>query len=107
MVRFWYLLFWPSNLGLFANFGYRLNKNQILSIYSRNDDHKETGGNKTYKLNFTQFFGPMKLGLTHSTGLKNASLYELYGNIGQKNINPPCLITCHQLDSYMALGGMN
>ena len=26
--------------------------------------------------------------MTHSTGLKNASLYELYGNIGQKNINP-------------------
>ena len=77
-----------SNLGLFANLGYQLNKNQILSIHGRNDDHKETGGNKTYKLNFTQFFGPMKLGLTHSTGLKNASLYELYGNIGQKNINP-------------------
>ena len=65
-----------------------MNKNQILSIYGRNDDHKETGGNKTYKLNFTQLLGPMKLGLTHSTGLKNASLYELYGNIGQKNINP-------------------
>ena len=64
-----------SNLGLFANLGYQLNKNQILSIHGRNDDHKETGGNKTYKLNFTQFFGPMKLGFTHSTGLKNASLY--------------------------------
>ena len=77
-----------SNFGFFANIGYRLNKNQTLSIYGRNDDHKETGGNKTYKFNFTQLLGPMKLGLTHSTGLKNASLYELYGNIGQKNINP-------------------
>ena len=77
-----------SNLGSFANAGFRFNENQILSFHGRNDDHKETGGNKTYKINFTQLFGKLKLGLTHSTGLKNASLYELYGNIGQKNINP-------------------
>ncbi len=76
------------NLGIFANAGYKFNDNQILSFHSRNDDHKETGGNKTYKVNFTQFFDKFKLGATHSTGLKNASLYELYGNTGQKNINP-------------------
>ena len=77
-----------SNLGIFANAGYKFNENQVLSLHGRNDDHKETGGNKTYKVNFTQFLGKFKLGATHSTGLKNASLYELYGNIGQKNINP-------------------
>ncbi len=77
-----------NNLGIFANLGYRFNKKQSLSIHGRNDDHKETGGNKTYKINFTQAFGNLKLGATHSTGLKNASLYELYGNIGQKHINP-------------------
>ncbi len=77
-----------SNLGIFINTGYKFNKNQILSLHGRNDDHKETGGNKTYKINFTQLLGPLKFGLTHSTGLKNASLYELYGNTGQKNINP-------------------
>mgnify|MGYP001166898256 CR=1 FL=1 len=77
-----------ANLGIFANIGYRLNKNQLLSFHGRNDDHKETGGNKTYKVNFTQFLGPFKLRATHSTGLKNASLYELYGNIGQRSINP-------------------
>ena len=77
-----------SNLGIFANAGFKFNENQILSLHSRNDDHKETGGNKTYKINFTQFLGDVKLGVTHSTGLKNASLYELYGNVGQKNINP-------------------
>ena len=37
------------NLGIFANLGYRLNEKQLLSFHSRNDDHKETGGNKTYK----------------------------------------------------------
>jgi len=77
-----------SNLGVFANVGYKFNENQILSFHGRNDDHKETGGNKTYKINFTQFLRKFELGVTHSTGLKNASLYELYGNIGQKNINP-------------------
>ena len=77
-----------SNLGIFANLGFKFNENQILSFHGRNDDHKETGGNQTYKINFTQFLGKLKLGTTHSTGLKNASLYELYGNIGQKNINP-------------------
>ncbi len=76
------------NLGIFANAGYMFNENQILSFHSRNDDHKETGGNTTYKINFTKFFSKFKLGATHSTGLKNASLYELYGNVGQKNINP-------------------
>ena len=77
-----------SNFGVFTNAGYKLNENQTLSFYGRNDDHKETGGNKTYKINFTQLLGKFKLGLTHSTGHKNASLYEFYGNIGQKNINP-------------------
>ena len=77
-----------SNFGLFANVGYKINKNQILSAHVRNDDHKETGGNKTYKINFNQFLGQFLLGATHSTGLKNPSLYEFYGNIGQKNINP-------------------
>ena len=77
-----------SNLGVFINAGYKINENQILSLHGRNDDHKETGGNKTYKINFTQFLGPLKFGATHSTGLKNASLYELYGNTGQRHINP-------------------
>ncbi len=77
-----------GNLGIFANAGYKFNKNQVLSVHGRNDDHKETGGNKTYKINFIQLLGPFKLGATHSTGLKNASLYELYGNTGQKSINP-------------------
>ncbi len=77
-----------SNLGIFVNAGYKINENLALSLHGRNDDHKETGGNQTYKINFTQLIGSLKLGVTHSTGLKNASLYELYGNIGQKHIDP-------------------
>ncbi len=77
-----------SNLGVFANAGYKFNENQILSLHGRNDDHKESGGNKTYKINFTQILGQFKIRATHSTGLKNASLYEFYGNGGDTNINP-------------------
>ncbi len=77
-----------GNLGVFVNAGYKFNENQILSVHGRNDDHKETGGNKTYKINFTQILGQFKLGSTHSTGLKNASLYEFYGNGGNKYIKP-------------------
>ncbi len=69
-----------KNLGIFANTGYKINNNQLLSLHIRNDDHKETGANQTYKINFTQILNNLKLGLTRSTGLKNPSLYELYGS---------------------------
>ena len=61
-------------------------------MHLRSDDHKETGGNQTYKINFTQLYKNFKFGLTHSTGLKNPSLYELYGSSsthsGSRAIDP-------------------
>ncbi len=89
-----------NNFGLFANAGYKFNENQVLSVHGRNDDHKETGGNKTYKINFSQFIGQLKLGITQSTGLKNASLYETYGNVGRRNIKPEKSITNELTGEY-------
>jgi vitamin B12 transporter len=82
-----------KNFGLFSNLAYLINDKQLLSLHVRNDDHKQTGGNQTYKFNFTQSLDNLKLGVTHSTGLKNPSLYELYGSSGfghngNLNINP-------------------
>ena len=82
-----------KDLGFFANAGYKINENQILSIYGRSDNHNTTGRNQTYKLNFTQILGQFKFGVTHSTGLRNPSLYELYGSDnygigGNTNLNP-------------------
>ena len=82
-----------KDLGIFSNVGYKINHNQILSIYGRVDDHNTTGRNNTYKLNFTQFLGPFKFGGTHSTGLRNPTLYELYGSDnygigGNTNLSP-------------------
>ena len=68
-----------KNFGIFVNAGFKFNDDQILSIYSRSDDHNTTGDNQTYKVNFLQYLNNLKLGITHSTGLRNPSLYELYG----------------------------
>ncbi|MDC0925432.1 TonB-dependent receptor plug domain-containing protein [Candidatus Pelagibacter sp.] len=82
-----------KDLGLFANAGFKISENQTLSIYGRTDDHNTTGSNQTYKVNFTQIFGKLKLAATHSTGLRNPSLYELYGSDnygigGNPNLEP-------------------
>ena len=82
-----------KDLGIFANAGYKFNENQILSIYGRTDEHNTTGRHETYKLNFTQIFRKFKFGATRSTGLRNPSLYELYGSdnygiSGNVNLNP-------------------
>ena len=45
-----------ENTGLFSNLGYKLNKNQILSLYLRADNHNTTNLNETYKINFSQQF---------------------------------------------------
>ena len=82
-----------KNLGIFANTGYKFNSNQSFSVYARSDNHNTTGRNETYKINFTQILGQLKLSGTHSTGLRNPSLYELYGSDnygigGNINLNP-------------------
>ena len=72
-----------DNFGFFANSGYQLSDDTTLSFYGRGDNHKTTGLNSTYKINLTKYFGKFKLGLTQSTGLRNPSLYELYGSNGR------------------------
>ena len=69
-----------KDFGIFGNVGYKFNEKSILSIYGRSDDHNTTGRNETYKINFTKFYDKFKIGLTHSTGLRNPTLYELYGS---------------------------
>jgi len=69
-----------KDFGVFGNVGYKFTENSILSIYGRTDDHNTTGRNQTYKVNFTKLLGKFKFGLTNSTGLRNPTLYELYGS---------------------------
>ncbi len=74
-----------DNYSFFGNAGYQILENTILSLYARGDNHKTTEVNETYKVNLIQYFGKFKFGLTHSTGLRNPSLYELYGNNGRSD----------------------
>ena len=74
-----------DNHSFFGNAGYKFSDNTILSFYGRGDNHKTTEVNGTYKINFIQYFGKFKFGLTRSTGLRNPSLYELYGNNGRSD----------------------
>jgi len=81
------------NKSIFSNIGFKLYENTIVSLYGRSDQHKTTGLNDTRKINITQFFDKFKFGLTHATGLRNPSLYELYGTdnwgySGNLNLNP-------------------
>ena len=69
-----------KDFGIFGNAGYKFTERSILSIYGRSDDHNTTGRNQTYKINFTKIFEKFKIGLIHSTGLRNPTLYELYGS---------------------------
>ena len=69
-----------KDLGIFGNLGYKLSEKSTLSIYGRSDDHNTTGGNQTYKINFTKLFDWFEFNLSHSTGLRNPTLYELYGS---------------------------
>ena len=68
-----------KNLGIFSNLGYKLSEKQILSFHLRGDNHNTTDFNETYKLNISQQIGKINLNGSHSTGLRNPTLYELYG----------------------------
>tara|TARA_Y100001970_G_scaffold293809_1_gene443400 strand:+ start:2438 stop:4324 length:1887 start_codon:yes stop_codon:yes gene_type:complete len=74
-----------ENLSFFANTGYKFSENLLFSLYGRSDKHKTTGRNSSYKLNISKFFDNFDLSVTHSTGLRNPSLYELYGNNGRSD----------------------
>ncbi len=75
-----------DNLSIFGNFGYQFLNDTIFSFYLRGDNHKTTGTNETYKINLSHEWSKFKIGLTQSTGLRNPSLYELYGNNGRSDV---------------------
>ncbi len=68
-----------NNFAVFTNFGWNFAKKSNLSIFARSDYHKYTHLNSTYKLNLEQSFGNSKLGISYMTGLRNPTLYELFG----------------------------
>lgn len=80
-----------NNFAIYGNIGWHILENSTISLFTRNDEHKQTGSNRTYKFNFENFFKDKKLGFSYMTGLRNPTLYELfgtdnYGYSGNKNL---------------------
>ena len=80
-----------DNLAIYSNIGMNIFENTNLSIFFRNDDHKQSGSNSTYKLSLNQNIKKLEFGVARMTGLRNPTLYELYGTdnsgySGNKNL---------------------
>lgn len=69
-----------DNLGIFSNFGYKLNDTTTLSLHSRGDSHKYSEENITYRVNATKLIDKFALGFSESTGLRYPDLYVLHGD---------------------------
>ena len=82
-----------DNLALYGNLGWNILENSNISLFGRRDEHKQTGANNTYKLNFEQKFNKFNLGISYMNGLRNPTLYEMfgtdsYGYSGNRNLKP-------------------
>lgn len=82
-----------DNISFYGNLGLEIFTNTNLSGFLRNDKNKVTGSNKSYKLNLEQKINNYKFGFTRVTGLRNPTIYEMfgtdnYGYSGNQNLNP-------------------
>ncbi len=82
-----------DNFALYGNLGWNFLENSNVSIFGRRDEHKQTGANNTYKLNIEQRFNNFNLGISYMNGLRNPTLYEMfgtdnYGYSGNKYLKP-------------------
>ena len=87
-----------DNFAVFGNFGSEFFRDTFLSFFVRNDDHKQSGENFSYKLSLNKEFEKFTIGLARMTGLRNPSLYELYGTdnfgfSGNKDLDPEKSLT--------------
>ncbi len=82
-----------DNFSMYSNLGWNIFKNSNLSLFGRSDKHKQTGTNNTYKLNYEQGFDNLNLGISYMKGLRNPTLYEMFGTdnwgySGNRNLRP-------------------
>ena len=57
-----------------------------MSGFIRSDDHKTTDINSTYKLSLNKTYDKINIHISQSTGLRNPTLYELYGSNGRSDV---------------------
>lgn len=87
-----------DNFAVFGNIGFEFLENTFLSFFARNDDHKQSGDNSSYKLGLNKEFEKFTIGFARMTGLRNPSLYELYGTdsfgfSGNRDLEPEKSLT--------------
>lgn len=83
-----------DNTGIFTNVAYMFADGLSTSLHLRTDDNDVIGNNSSYKFGLLKenFIPELDLKLSHSTGFKNPSLYELagadnYGYVGNSNLD--------------------
>lgn len=82
-----------ENLSIYGNIGINVLKDFNISLFGRNDNHKQSGSNNNYKINFEKIMHNTSIGLSYMTGLRNPTLYEMfgtdnYGYSGNKDLKP-------------------
>ena len=80
-------------MAIYGNIGYKLPNDLKISLFARNDDHKHTKRNNSYKLNLGKELFNSNFGISYMKGLRNPILYELfgtdnYGATGNINLSP-------------------
>ena len=68
-----------DNFAIYGNLGWNILDNSNISLFTRIDEHKQTGKNKTYKVNLEQQINFVNLGFSYMKGLRNPTLYEMFG----------------------------
>ena len=84
---------YSDNLAVYGNLGINFFKDTNLSLFSRNDNHKQTKNNQTYKINIQKNLNNSNIGVAYMKGLRNPTLYEMYGTdnfgySGNRNLEP-------------------
>ncbi len=79
-----------ENLSFYGNLGLNIYRDTNISLFARNDNHKQTGNHLTFKFNFEQKLNNFRVGSSYLNGIRNPTLYEMFGtdNFGYSgNVN--------------------
>ena len=68
-----------DNLGIYSNFGMKINNSTSFAGHLRGDSHKYSEENLTYKLGLTKVYSDLTLNYSESTGLRHPDLFVLHG----------------------------
>jgi len=82
-----------ENFSIYGNMGINILEDFNISLFGRNDNHKQSGSNNTYKINFEKIMNNTSIGLSYMKGLRNPTLYEMFGTdnwgySGNKDLKP-------------------